>query len=788
MNNISSKKIAIIIIVISFLAFTVPISLIMINTNNEKAEIIVIYDENSDTTIKSRNLIITLMTSLEIDLDMESVSEKEDVYSQILKIDENVDAIILIGHGSLNGFHVGDDLIPWSNLSELILSSKLQDALFLSCYSSLISLNETESMKQKYITFQSKIDYIVACYAGALLLSHNLSLEDTEDKIYDDAIDNLETIIDHALGCFEVLWWGSTHLNMASYALDLGITYGLLNILSNLTQDYMVKANAADIVDQVSSLESGWAGFKTIITDPVRRALWLKHNYGTRGGITIQVFWIPVYTIPVYGGTAPDAAQNAYDAALNAYREKDYVEAGKQLSYAVHYGQDMTMPYHVYDYLKILLNILNPLNLYSALISIAAIYDDYGGYQMHNLMEEWVHNEWNNNLNFMRAVLSEVENINVNIEDGTYSIFNCVDNLAKFTRSHIPEHRMEYIFKGTDETKKREALIPLLARGIAFSIAIYKKFIDDTCNPPEKPKRPVGPDLSYINYSNPFRFESIDPDGDDIKYQIDWGDGTLEMTEFVKSGSKIELEHCFNIIGNYEVKVRAVDFHNNQHTLLWSNWSEPKLITIENTGEPPPEPSKPSIGGPTTVYIDNYASFSAISFDSDGNYLIYEFDFGDGYKWYSDLTQSGVRIYHSHIYTSLGVKTLTVNVQNTRGGENRNTLTINVIEEPSDVPPSKPDPPNGPVEGYIDTEYEFTVSYTHVEGKSIKFEIDWGDGQISITQYYSSGSTINLSHIWDVEDIYKIKLRVQEEGGLWSSWSDAHNLIIYDPDGPVIIP
>jgi len=46
------------------------------------------------------------------------------------------------------------------------------------------------------------------------------------------------------------------------------------------------------------------------------------------------------------------------------------------------------------------------------------------------------------------------------------------------------------------------------------------------------------PGITYL-----FVFNSVDDDGDDVKYYIDWGDETSDETDFNPSGADVTLLH-----------------------------------------------------------------------------------------------------------------------------------------------------------------------------------------------------------------------------------------------------
>ena len=63
---------------------------------------------------------------------------------------------------------------------------------------------------------------------------------------------------------------------------------------------------------------------------------------------------------------------------------------------------------------------------------------------------------------------------------------------------------------------------------------------------------------------------TTDPDGDNVSYFFDWGDGTDSgWTEFVPSGTLVNVSHKWWIRGTYEVKVKAKDPYEAE-----SEWGE----------------------------------------------------------------------------------------------------------------------------------------------------------------------------------------------------------------------
>jgi hypothetical protein len=73
-----------------------------------------------------------------------------------------------------------------------------------------------------------------------------------------------------------------------------------------------------------------------------------------------------------------------------------------------------------------------------------------------------------------------------------------------------------------------------------------------------------------------FSFKSTDPNGHDIKYNIDWGDGTLtKWTDFYKSGEKVIVKYAYSHQGVYSIKANAIDIYEKE-----SGWSNPFIVNI----------------------------------------------------------------------------------------------------------------------------------------------------------------------------------------------------------------
>jgi hypothetical protein len=93
--------------------------------------------------------------------------------------------------------------------------------------------------------------------------------------------------------------------------------------------------------------------------------------------------------------------------------------------------------------------------------------------------------------------------------------------------------------------------------------------------PPNKPSTPDGTTNGKAGQIYYYTTSATDPDGGEIKYHFDWGDGTQSYTVFYNSGETATASHTFQNRGSYSIKVRAIDPHE-----YVSPWSDPLAVSM----------------------------------------------------------------------------------------------------------------------------------------------------------------------------------------------------------------
>lgn len=98
----------------------------------------------------------------------------------------------------------------------------------------------------------------------------------------------------------------------------------------------------------------------------------------------------------------------------------------------------------------------------------------------------------------------------------------------------------------------------------------------NAAQPPSVPFTPSGAATANPYQSYSYSTGAFDANGDNVKYEFSWGDGTTNQTGFVSSGTNATFSHSWNNVGIYNVTARAQD-SNGQN----STWSQNLTVTVE---------------------------------------------------------------------------------------------------------------------------------------------------------------------------------------------------------------
>ena len=130
--------------------------------------------------------------------------------------------------------------------------------------------------------------------------------------------------------------------------------------------------------------------------------------------------------------------------------------------------------------------------------------------------------------------------------------------------------------------------VVLLVLGSLSNVVGYQLVKSIQNHPPNAPDI-IGPEELKVGISYVFAFVTTDPDGDNVSYAVDWGDGIV--TGWVgpyTSGQEIRFAHTWAEKGTVYIKAKAKDLPYEDesnwtiHPIRWSYSLSPQ-INYQNT-------------------------------------------------------------------------------------------------------------------------------------------------------------------------------------------------------------
>ncbi len=100
--------------------------------------------------------------------------------------------------------------------------------------------------------------------------------------------------------------------------------------------------------------------------------------------------------------------------------------------------------------------------------------------------------------------------------------------------------------------------------------------LDHGSERPAVPGAPIGPINGKTGETLAYRATTTDPNGDNIAFQFDWGDGSeLVWSDFIASGETLSVDKVFQDEGTYNIRVKAKDVNG-----AYSEYSSPLSVQI----------------------------------------------------------------------------------------------------------------------------------------------------------------------------------------------------------------
>ena len=179
----------------------------------------------------------------------------------------------------------------------------------------------------------------------------------------------------------------------------------------------------------------------------------------------------------------------------------------------------------------------------------------------------------------------------------------------------------------------------------------------------------------------------------------------------------------------------------------------------KSTAENLPPIANLSAGEPYQGFVDSEITFNgSLSYDPDGYIISWEWDFGDGSNGEGEMA--------THSYLIAGIYTVILTVTDNKGATNDSESFVLVIQP--NRPPSNPEI-NGPTMSKKGIDYIYTVFSTDDDNDSVKYIIDWGDGNIDESEFLPNGTIFTITHTWKTVGSYTIKTTANDNQTVSSS-------------------
>jgi parallel beta-helix repeat protein len=236
-------------------------------------------------------------------------------------------------------------------------------------------------------------------------------------------------------------------------------------------------------------------------------------------------------------------------------------------------------------------------NGYYYLISNGGETASYGFYMTLNIDEPSALSGWNFGV---RSIDGKVGNINYSVTStdwvflcGTWGGSANVDSVKLYVNGVLSKTGTPWLEPGQPNPYNLRIGLPRHPNYYGFNgtldeVRIYNHVLSDneiqslydeySNQPPNKPNRPSGQAHGKAGVLYTYTTNTTDPDGDQVYYKWDWGDGSFsDWLGPNNSGMQVSASHGW-AKGSYDIKVKAKDIHGAE-----SDWSDPLPVSMPRT-------------------------------------------------------------------------------------------------------------------------------------------------------------------------------------------------------------
>jgi hypothetical protein len=192
-------------------------------------------------------------------------------------------------------------------------------------------------------------------------------------------------------------------------------------------------------------------------------------------------------------------------------------------------------------------------------------------------------------------------------------------------------------------------------------------------------------------------------------------------------------------------------------------------VNVDNGGNNPPTVHiiQPSNGATLSEEITIQGTAS----DSDGSVAQVEVRIDDGSWWTATGTTSWSTSWNTNTVNDGSHTIYTRSKDNDDAYSPWSYIIVTVNNDGTNQPPIKPSL-TGTTKGKAGNVYTYSATTTDPDGDKVYYWFDWGDNTNSGWKgSHNSGETCDVSHVWQTQGSYTIKVKARDTGGLESDWA-----------------
>jgi hypothetical protein len=234
------------------------------------------------------------------------------------------------------------------------------------------------------------------------------------------------------------------------------------------------------------------------------------------------------------------------------------------------------------------------------------------------------------------------------------------------------------------------------------------------------------------------------PDGDEVRYHIDWGDGDTEITRYYSPGETAIIYHVWPEEGTYEIKIKAEDQDGE------SKWAVYTLSLSTDF----------KFFGVKIGFLDLTYTFTFYWENGSDCYFMVDWGDGETTDWLGPYQQP---VLISHAWTLPGLYEIKLKMKDIWGNESDWCTFLVTILDFENNAPNKPNITGKWIVIFIVLECNFCA--TDPDGDDIRYHIDWDDGKSEITDFNKSGETVTIRHVYAEQGDFTITAYAEDIHG-----------------------